>query len=82
MKIAILSLSDVAGWYAATLMQRGHEITISAFGYRPRAVASLIEDGIEGVLILSDDPADEEIAAQFAEATGRPVWRNLTDIPR
>jgi hypothetical protein len=82
MKIAILSLSDVVGWYAATLMKRGHNITIGTFGYPPAAVASLIEDGIDGVLLLSDDPEDEDIAAQFAKATGRPVWRNLTDIPR
>jgi len=26
MKIAVLSDSDVAGWYAATIMERGHEI--------------------------------------------------------
>jgi uncharacterized protein YbjT (DUF2867 family) len=43
----------------------------------------MIEDGIDGVLILTDDDNHlEEIAARFTRATGRPVWRNLTDIPR
>jgi hypothetical protein len=43
----------------------------------------MIKDGIEGVLILTDDDANfEEIAARFTKATRRPVWRNLTEIPR
>jgi hypothetical protein len=29
-----------------------------------------------------DDDNLEEIAARFTRATGRPVWRNLTDILR
>jgi uncharacterized protein YbjT (DUF2867 family) len=83
MKIAILSAADVFGWYGATLMERGHKITFGPFGHVPTAVASMIEDGIEGVLILTDDDDNlEEIAARFTKATGRPVWRNLTEIPR
>jgi hypothetical protein len=83
MKIAILSASDVASWYCATLMERGHQITIGPFGHVPTALASMIKDGIDGVLILSDDDDNlEEIAGRFTRATGRPVWRNLTDIPR
>jgi hypothetical protein len=83
MKIAILSAADVSGWYAATLMERGHEITVGPFGYVPGAVASMIEDGIEGVLILTDDDENlNEIAARFTRETGRPIWRNLTEIPR
>ena len=83
MKIAILSAADVAGWYTATLMERGHEVTIGPFGHVPTAVTSMIEDGIEGVLILTDgDDNLEEIAARFTRATGRPVWRNLTEIQR
>ena len=35
MKIAILSAADVGSWYAATLMERGHQITIGPFGYIP-----------------------------------------------
>jgi hypothetical protein len=83
MKIAILSVADVCGWYAATLMERGHKITIGPFGYAPGAVADMIEDGIEGVLILTDDDENlNEIAARFTWATGRPIWRELTEIPR
>ncbi|MCK1423016.1 hypothetical protein IVB15_17070 [Bradyrhizobium sp. 182] len=83
MKIAILSVADVAGSYTATLMERGHEITIGPFGHAPIAVTGMIEDGIEGVLILTDDDETlEEIAARFTRATGRPVWRNMTEIPR
>ncbi|UFW83004.1 hypothetical protein BjapCC829_23755 [Bradyrhizobium barranii] len=83
MKIAILSAADVAGSYTATLMERGHEITIGPFGHAPTAVTSMIESGIEGVLILTDDDGNlEEIAARFTRATGRPIWRNLTEIPR
>ena len=83
MKIAILSASDVADWYGVTLMERGHQITIGPFGHVSTAVAGMIKDGIDGVLILTDDDDDlEEIAARFTKATGRPVWRNLTEIPR
>jgi hypothetical protein len=83
MKIAILSAADVAGWYTAALMERGHKITIGPFGYVPGAVNSMIEDGIEGVLLLTDDDENlQEIAARFTRATGRPVWRDLTEIPR
>ncbi|WP_426615791.1 hypothetical protein [Bradyrhizobium sp. McL0616] len=83
MKIAILSAADVAGLYTATLMERGHEITIGPFGHAPTAVDGMIEDGIEGVLILSDNDENlDEIAARFTRATGRPIWRNLTEIPR
>jgi hypothetical protein len=83
MKIAILSAADVSGWYGATLMERGHKITFGPFGHVSTAVVSMIEDGIEGVLILTDDDENlEEIAARFTKATGRPIWRNLTEIPR
>lgn len=83
MKIAILSAADVSGWYAATLMERGHETIIGPFGHVPTAVASMITDKIDGVLILTDDDENlEEIAARFTRETGRPVWRNLTEIPR
>jgi hypothetical protein len=64
-------------------MERGHKITLGPFGHAPTAVAGMIDDGIEGVLILTDDDENlEEIAARFTKATGRPVWRNLTEIPR
>jgi hypothetical protein len=83
MKIAILSAADVSDWYAATLMERGHEISVGPFGYVPSAVAGMIEDGIDGVLILTDNDENlNEIAARFTRATGRPIWRDLTEIPR
>ncbi len=44
---------------------------------------SMIEDGVDGVLILTDDDDNlKEIAARFTKETGRPVWRDLTEIPR
>lgn len=83
MKIAILSAADVSGWYSATLMERGHEITVGPLGHVPTAGANMIKHEIDGVLILTDDDHNlEEIAATFTRATGRPIWRNLTGIPR
>jgi len=82
LKIAILSSADVAGWYCATLMQHVHQ-TIFVGGHPPSAVDQMILEGVEGILILSnDDEMYDEIASRFMRATGRPVWRNLTDIPR
>ena len=83
MKIAILSDADVSSWYAGTLVERGHEIMFGPFGHIPTAVATMIKDGIEGVLILTDDDENlKEIAARFTRETSRPVWRDLTEIPR
>lgn len=43
----------------------------------------MIKNRIDGILILTEDDQNlQEIAAYFIEATGRPVWRNLTEIPR
>ena len=82
MKIAILSSADVAGWYSATLMQQGHQ-TMFVDGHPPLAVDQMILEEVEGILILSNgDEMYDEIASRFTRATGRPVWRNLTDIPR
>jgi len=76
MKVAVLSTAEVSSWYGATLMERGHEIIFGPFGHVPTAVRSMIEDGVDGVLILTDDDENsEEIAASFTRATGRPVWR-------
>ena len=44
--------------------------------------AGMIKDGIDGVLILTDEDENlKEIAARFTKETGRPVWRELTEIP-
>jgi hypothetical protein len=83
MKIAILSAADVSDRYGATLLERGHEVMFGPFGPVSGAVAIMIKEGIEGVLILTDDDEIfQEIAARFTKATGRPIWRNLTEIPR
>ena len=83
MNIAILSAADVSSWYAGTLVERGHEIMFGPFGHDPTAVDTMIKDGIDGVLILTDDDENlKEIAARFTRATGRPVLRDLTEIPR
>ena len=55
MKIAILSASDVSSWYAATLMERGHQIMFGPFGHVPTSVETMIKDEIDGVLILTDE---------------------------
>ena len=82
MKIAILSSANVVGWYWATLQQRGHDVEIVG-GHPPTAVKNIIADGVDAILILSDgDELPEEIVSRFTRATGQPVWRNLTDIPR
>ena len=82
LKIAILSSADVAGWYSATLMQHGHQ-PIFVGGHPPSAVYQMILEEVEGILILNDgDEMYDEIASRYMRATGRPVWRNLTDIPR
>ena len=69
--------------YAVTLIQRGHEVMFGPFGHVPAAVAQMITEGIDGALILTDDDENlREIAERFTWETGRPVWRNLTEIPR
>jgi hypothetical protein len=79
MKIAILSHKKIAGWYAATLMERGHEITISgggaihAFGLKPYLEC-------DGCLLLGNEPDLLEIA-DYMEASGKQVWRRLSEIP-
>jgi hypothetical protein len=82
MLIAILSSSEVADWYSATLMERGHTV-VFVDGHVPTIIDTLIRKEVGGILILSDDdPYYDEIAARFARATGKPVWHNLTEIPR
>ena len=79
MKIAILCLEDVAGWYAATLMERGHEVTISGGGAIHAAGLKPSLD-CDGCLLLSDEPDLLEIA-DYMEASGKKIWRELSDIP-
>ena len=56
MKIAVLSHNDVSGWYAATLIERGHQVTVSQ-GRRCKHAPGLkpyLE--CDGCLLLGDEP--------------------------
>ncbi len=79
MKIAILSHKDVAGYCAATLMERGHEVTISGGGAINGCTIKPYVD-CDGCLLLSDEPDLLEIA-DYMEASGKKVWRQLSEIP-
>src|SRR5439155_510667 len=69
MKIAILCHKDVADWYAATLMQRGHKVTISGGGaIHAPGLKPYLE--CDGCLLLGDDPDLLEIA-DYMEASGK-----------
>ena len=63
-------------------MQHGHQ-PIFVGGHSPLALDQMILEQVEEILILSNgDEMYDDIASRFMRATGRPVWRNLTDIPR
>ena len=79
MKIVILSHKDVSGWYAATLMERGHEVTIHGGGaIHAFGLKRYLE--CDGCLLLGDEPDLLEIA-DYMEASGKKIWRELSDIP-
>lgn len=79
MKIAILSHADVAGYYAATLMERGHEVAISGGGaIHAPGLKPYLE--CDGGLLLGDESDLLEIA-DYMEASGKKVWRQLGDVP-
>ena len=79
MKIAILSHSEVANYYAANLMQRGHEITISGGGaIHAPGLRPYLE--CDGCLLLGDE-ADLREIADYMEASGKKVWRDLSEVP-
>jgi hypothetical protein len=79
MKIAVLSHEDVSGWYAATLMERGHQVTISGGG---AIHASGLKPYLEcdGCSLLGNEPDMLEIA-DYMETAGKKIWRQLADIP-
>jgi hypothetical protein len=79
MKIAVLCHKDVAGWYAATLMERGHQVTISGGGaiHAPGLKPYL---DCDGCLLLGDETDLLEIA-NYMEASGKKVWHQLAEIP-
>ncbi len=79
MKIAVLSHADVAGYYAATLMERGHQIVISGGGaIHAPGLKPYLE--CDGCLLLSDQPDLLEIADHMENA-GKKIWRHLSEIP-
>ena len=79
MKIAILSHKDVSGYYAALLMERGHQIVISGGGaIHAPGLKPYLE--CDGCLLLGAEPDLLEIA-DYMEASGKTIWRKLSDIP-
>jgi hypothetical protein len=80
MKILLVAYANVRGWYAATLMERGHKVTIYGGGaLHAHAIKSDLEN--DGCLLLGSDKDMLEIADYFEEM-GKPVWRQLADIPK
>lgn len=80
MKIAVLSHKEVAGYYAATLMERGHQVIISGGGaIHAPGLRPYLE--CDGCLLLSNEPDLVEIADHM-EASGKIVWRQLPDVPK
>ena len=55
MKVVVLVRGDVSGWYATTLMERGHEVAIHGGG---AIHGPLIKDyaNYDGCLLLGSDP--------------------------
>jgi hypothetical protein len=78
-KIAILGREEVSGYYAAALIQRGHEVperrrrTACAPG--PTAYLDC-----DGCLLPGDEPELRAIADRMA-AAGKTVWWQLSEIP-
>jgi hypothetical protein len=79
MKVAVLSHADVASYYAASLMERGHQVVISGGG---AVHAPGLEPYLEcdGCLLIGGDEDLQEIAHHM-EASGKKVWRHLSEIP-
>ena len=70
---------DATGFYAATLMERGHQVTISGGGaIHAHGLKPYLE--CDGCLLLGDEPDLVEIA-DYMEASGKKVWRQLAEVP-
>ncbi|MGH7014148.1 MAG: hypothetical protein ACREEL_08360 [Stellaceae bacterium] len=78
-KIAVLSHKEVASYYIVSLMQRGYNVCNSGVG---AIHAPGLKPYLEcvGCLLLGDEPDLQEIA-NFMEASGKKVWRQLADVP-
>jgi len=79
MRIVILSHKGVASWYAGTLAQRGHEAYTLVSGALNAAALKFYLD-CDGCLLLGDEP-DLLVIANHMKASGKKIWRELTDIP-
>jgi prephenate dehydrogenase len=82
MKIMLLAKGDVGGWYAASLMQRGHQVDIWGGGsYKPsKAMANMVAKN-DACLLIGSEADHLAIADYFAEA-GKQVFRELPEVPR
>jgi hypothetical protein len=87
--------SGAPGGGRSSVLIAGERPAASAPGYRClkcitpisnrrlAAVQQMVEDGVDAILKLIDgDEIHDEIAVRFFRETGRPVWRNMTDIPQ
>ena len=80
MKVLLLVHGEVRNSYAASLMMRGHEVTMHGGGaIHGPAVKGYAE--CDGCLLIGSDPDLLEIADHM-DALGKPIWRNLADVPK
>jgi hypothetical protein len=80
MRIAILSSSNVASKYAATLIRRGHQVIVGdGIVSAASGLAPFLE--CDGCLLLGEGQALLDIAEAMGRA-GKHVWRDLTEIPK
>lgn len=79
MKIAVLSHTNVSGYYAATLMERGSSSHHQRWRCDPRYwVAAVL--GMRWMLVAGNEP-DLLGIADCMEASGKKVWRQLAEVP-
>jgi hypothetical protein len=87
MKILLLTYGDVGGYYAASLMERGHQCVMHGGGApifaKPGEFTDMVKEylGCDACLLIGNDPELLEIADHF-EDTGKPLWRDLAQVPR
>ena len=79
MKVVLLIRDDVSSMYAATLMERGHEVAIHGGGAVHVPLMKMYSEYDGCLLLLGSDPDLLEIADHF-EAMGKKVWRHLADV--
>ena len=92
MKIAILANdvdhakdvdhNDFAERYFLVLLEQGHALMF-VDSNPAAAVQQMVVDGVDGILKLTDgDEIHDEITMRFFRETGRPVWHDITEIPK